>query len=562
MSSCSQYDDGICEALFCRFDTIKTCMAVVYRPPSSPIQNFKSTLNFLREHITELGDDSFQLCVTGDFNLPGIQWESNTATEGPDSYLGQSARVLLDYMADTLSSQYVFVPTRGSNILDLFITNDNRLVTNVKATETHLSDHDLVDIMLSYNPLSQEKVTKASFNDQEFRSLDFSKADFNKLNFDLANEDWISERKKCTFEEFPKVFTDRVFQICKTAVPAKVVPNGRPKHLNALRRKRKKLELRIRALKSRGGNPEHTQALALKLALVHYEIKESINNELDLKEKKAISKIKDKPKYFYSYAKSLSKTRSSINMLFDKDETIDTDPKGIANILQEQFQSVFSDPNSPLVKDPDFPAITIDKEFKLDGLNLSDSDVIKAIKQISVDAASGPDGIPAILLLRCAEALCSPIRLIWTESFESGKVPEFYKSTHISPIYKKGDRARAKNYRPIALTSHIIKVYERILRERMVRFIEDNKIICPNQHGFQAGKSCLTQLLSHIDDILQGLGENCDTDAIYLDFAKVFDKVDHRLLLLKLKRYGFPEKVIRWIESFLTGRLQTVGLTE
>ena len=93
-----------------------------------------------------------------------------------------------------------------------------------------------------------------------------------------------------------KVFTDRVFQICKTAVPAKVVPNGRPKHLNALRRKRKKLELRIRALKSRGGNPEHTQALALKLALVHYEIKESINNELDLKEKKAISKIKDKPK--------------------------------------------------------------------------------------------------------------------------------------------------------------------------------------------------------------------------------------------------------------------------
>ena len=78
----------------------------------------------------------------------------------------------------------------------------------------------------------------------------------------------------------------------------------------------------------------------------------------------------------------------------------------------------------------------------------------------------------------------------------------------------------------------------------MVDFIKKNQLLCNNQHGFRSGRSCLTQLFSHVDDIVQGLTRNADTDAIDLDFAKAFDKVDHRLLLLKMKRLGFHEKVV------------------
>ena len=77
----------------------------------------------------------------------------------------------------------------------------------------------------------------------------------------------------------------------------------------------------------------------------------------------------------------------------------------------------------------------------------------------------------------------------------------------------------------------------------MVDYIENNQLICSSQHGFRSGRSCLTQLLSHVDDIVQGLIQNADTDAIYLDFAKAFDKVDHRLLLKKMERLGFHEKL-------------------
>ena len=94
----------------------------------------------------------------------------------------------------------------------------------------------------------------------------------------------------------------------------------------------------------------------------------------------------------------------------------------------------------------------------------------------------------------------------------------------------------------------------------MVDFIEKNQLLCDNQHGFRSGRSCLTQLLSHVDDIIQGLVKNADTDAIYLDFAKAFDKVDHRLLLLKMERMGFHRSLVKWIESFLSEREQRVEL--
>ena len=158
----------------------------------------------------------------------------------------------------------------------------------------------------------------------------------------------------------------------------------------------------------------------------------------------------------------------------------------------------------------------------------------------------------------CAKELSKPLRIIWSESFKSGIVPAFYKTSFISPIYKKGNRAIAGNYRPVSLTSHCIKIFERILRRWLVEFLEQNNILCGNQHGFRSGRSCLTQMLSHFDEVLHGLLEDKDTDSIYLDYAKAFDKVDHNLLIKKLERYGLPPIITNWITSFLKNRSQTV----
>ena len=166
--------------------------------------------------------------------------------------------------------------------------------------------------------------------------------------------------------------------------------------------------------------------------------------------------------------------------------------------------------------------------------------------------------IPAILLKKCCETISDPILLIWEQSLTTGDIPHIYKEQLITPIHKKGSKGRPENYRPVSLMSHIIKTVERVLRKKIVNYLDRNNILCSNQHGFRKGRSCLTQLLHHVDDILNNFTNNHDTDAIYLDYAKAFDKVDHKLLVKKLQLYGIHGKLLNWIKAFLTNRHQRV----
>ena len=96
------------------------------------------------------------------------------------------------------------------------------------------------------------------------------------------------------------------------------------------------------------------------------------------------------------------------------------------------------------------------------------------------------------------------------------------------------------------------------MRCRVVDFLEEHNILSSKQHGFRKGRSCLTQLLKHFDNILLNLQKGDDSDVIYLDYAKAFDKVDHEILLNKLSSYGIKGNFYDWIKDFLTDRFQTV----
>ena len=116
------------------------------------------------------------------------------------------------------------------------------------------------------------------------------------------------------------------------------------------------------------------------------------------------------------------------------------------------------------------------------------------------------------------------------------------------------------NYRPVALTSHIIKLFEKIVRKYIVAYMEENDLFNPTQHGFRAGRSCLSQLIAHFDYISQQLEKGHNVDVVYLDFAKAFDKVDFLITMEKLKKLGIAGKIGRWIHAFLTNRTQSVIL--
>ena len=142
-------------------------------------------------------------------------------------------------------------------------------------------------------------------------------------------------------------------------------------------------------------------------------------------------------------------------------------------------------------------------------------DIISALKELDPYSACPDDDLPARILTSCRDELSAPLHILWSDSLTSGFIPPVLKSQFITPVYKKDDRTDPANYRPVSLTSHIIKTFERIMRDKLVNHLEGANLISNNQHGFRKKRSCLTQLLSHIEFIYKCLNGNNEVDVIY-----------------------------------------------
>lgn len=132
------------------------------------------------------------------------------------------------------------------------------------------------------------------------------------------------------------------------------------------------------------------------------------------------------------------------------------------------------------------------------------------------------------------------------------------KFANIVPVFKKGKRSCAANYRPISLTSICCKVFEHIIHLSISSHLESLNILCNEQHGFRKRRSCETQLTVTIADLAQCIDSGEQIDAILLDFSKAFNRVPHERLCAKLHYYGIRGNLLLWIRQFLTGRHQQV----
>eukprot|EP00116_Pleurobrachia_bachei_P008526 sb/3468788/ len=104
----------------------------------------------------------------------------------------------------------------------------------------------------------------------------------------------------------------------------------------------------------------------------------------------------------------------------------------------------------------------------------------------------------------------------------------------------------------------MIKTFERVVRNKVIDHLEGNGLFNDGQHGFRRNRSCLTQLLNHYDNVMRELNNGHEVDVVYLDMEKAFDKVDVKVLMAKLEKYGIRGQLHRWINNFLSERVQTV----
>lgn len=173
----------------------------------------------------------------------------------------------------------------------------------------------------------------------------------------------------------------------------------------------------------------------------------------------------------------------------------------------------------------------------MDNIVISQRGVHKLLSNLNAHKATGPDAISARFLKELAEEITPALTFFFQMSLEGGEVPDDWRIAHI-PIFKKGDKSTAANYRPVSLTSICSKMLEHILHSKIMDHFERNPILTPAQHGFRSKRSCETQFIATIQDLVSNMSNGNQIDVILLDFAKAFDKVPHRHLLHKLNFYG------------------------
>ena len=217
-----------------------------------------------------------------------------------------------------------------------------------------------------------------------------------------------------------------------------------------------------------------------------------------------------------------------VSRLFDaKSKTMTHDPKECARLFAEEYSSYFAadDNNVPI------PPLDLRKKSALTSMRFCPALLQRQLKRMRNYASPGPDGITYLMLKRGGLFLLQQLSMLFQYCLDRGINPSQWKFAFVIPIFKKGDRNRLANYRPVSLISCVAKLMEASVRDELLDFCLRNSLLRPSQFGFFPGSSCFHQLIVYLDKITRSVGEGSCVDAIYLDLAKAFNTVSHLSLI-------------------------------
>ena len=490
----------------------------------------------LRELVEELGSRS--VVLMGDFNYGGLDW-SGVESVG----VREEERRFLECLEENFYSQYVHEPTRDGRILDLVLCNEPDMVGELRVLEClSSSDHNMVLWEVYFG--GGEKGTVGT-------PLDYKRADYEKMREDLRSVDWDTffPDASSVNEDWIR-FKGYLEELVRKYIPAKKLYGRRRKSIWITHRAVKAVEKKRRTFR-RYKDRNHPACREANVRVAR-EVRRA---KLGFEEKLA-ENIKYDSKSFFAYARSKSKARvgTAAVLLTDEGRTLESD-KEVADEFNNYFCSVFSREDVSNI-----PEVSIRNVERLDRMEITGDKVRNSLLRLRADKSSGVDGMSPRLLVSIVEEICDPLVMLFRKSMERGSVPEDWRRANIVPIFKAGSRSKAENYRPVSLTSQICKVFEGLIRDVIVGHLERNDLLNITQHGFRKGRSCLTNLLTFLEKVTEGLDREENVDVIFLDFAKAFDKVPHERLLRKVRGMGIDGELLRWIEVWLKDRFQRVGV--
>jgi hypothetical protein len=525
-------------------------ICLCYLPPNIDTELLTSFYNSCIKIILDaVPTDEF--IIIGDFNTPNVTWQLS------DKFLVPTLSGLPDFKSNSLLEFMTLCNLKQYNPIS---NQNNRYLDLVFSTfDCTVSFEDPVSKVDIHHPALSVKVN--SFSNRKFLTrkkcmrLNYKKCNFADLNKEIKETDWHHMLSSDDVNLSVEIFYKKLMKLISQYTP--LIKDDSSSFLpwfcsglkNCLKEKQK-----YHKMYKKYNNPRDYDTFSMLrsrckklMAACYRKYRESVESSL----------TSNNVKPFWNYVASRKSSSNAIPNTMQFRDRNGSGHREICELFAQYFNSVY-----------DVSACNSDSNCQYDTLTqynniiksicFTESDVLNKIKLLDELKGAGPDGVPPLIIKKCSESIYIPLTIIFNKSLKMGIFPMKWKTAHIVPVFKSGERELCENYRPISILSCCAKLFESLVYDVLYHHVRP--YIAPNQHGFVKNKSTTSNLLEYKSYLCIAFAGRGQVDSIYADFSKAFDRVNHALLGRKLEAFGVCGSLLRWIESYLNRRSQLVAL--
>lgn len=516
----------------------KLFILAIYRPPKGNFDDFLSRLNESLNILSNL-KSNHNMYVTGDFNIDFLKESRQRA---------DIIELFESYGLSRIFSEPSRISRLTQSCIDNIFTDYDNSTYQHKTIDPYFSDHRAQIVSMPLVVSGSKLVTKMKYsinsrNIQRFKILlaEINWESVRDNNAAKYYENFHSALQGCFDDCFPKIVVKNTSSL-RNSDKLKNKNEGLHKAIEAaqtiyeVRKDKASWEL-LSVLKRhlreyytnirRYRNEMHVQLAENKTRAIWNIIRNQTGKSKENTENVSVLNAEKFNKFFSEIGEIISK---QCNPSVDQASTMLRKNKGR---LSSSCQSMFLEPTTASEVSNIVCNLKNKKSGDVYGLN---SELFKQIYPILSDA------------------LCEVLNMC----MEQGIFPQELKIARVVPVHKKDDVDEEGNYRPVSILPIISKVFEEILRKRLLSFLDEHSCISDSQHGFRSKRSTTSAIVELIAGVTEALDHHLHPEILALDLSKAFDCVDREILLEKMEYYGVRGIALKFIRSYLTDRKQVV----